>query len=134
MQNITFKVVPGGPLKGRMRVPGDKSMSHRTVMLGSLAEGRTDIEGFLEGEDSLATVAAFRAMGVSIEGPRSGRLVIEGVGMHGLKPSSQPLYLGNSGTSMRLLTGILAGQIFDTSLTGDESLSMRPMGRVANRC
>ena len=132
MQNITFKVVPGGPLKGRMRVPGDKSMSHRTVMLGSLAEGRTDIEGFLEGEDSLATVAAFRAMGVSIEGPRSGRLVIEGVGMHGLKPSSQPLYLGNSGTSMRLLTGILAGQTFDTNLTGDESLSLRPMGRVAD--
>ncbi len=99
-------------------------------MLGSLAEGVTHVTGFLEGEDSLATLHAFRNMGVEIEGPDAGRVVIHGVGMHGLKLPRSPLDLGNSGTSMRLLSGLLAGQGFDTTLAGDSSLSSRPMRRV----
>jgi 3-phosphoshikimate 1-carboxyvinyltransferase len=113
-----------------MRVPGDKSISHRAIMLGSLAEGQTRISGFLEGEDSLATLKAFQQMGVSIEGPAAGRVVIQGVGLHGLQAPEQPLELGNSGTSMRLLAGLLAGQGFAVTLTGDTSLSSRPMRRV----
>ncbi|MGA7799689.1 MAG: 3-phosphoshikimate 1-carboxyvinyltransferase [Gammaproteobacteria bacterium] len=128
--SIEFTTRPGGALRGRMRVPGDKSISHRSVMLGALAEGVTEVSGFLEGEDSLATLAAFRAMGVSIEGPADGRLRIQGVGLQGLQAPEGPLYLGNSGTSMRLLAGLLAGQRFDTVLTGDVSLSRRPMKRV----
>lgn len=126
----TYRVAPGGRLVGDIRVPGDKSISHRTIMLGSLAEGVTRVLGFLEGEDSLATLQAFRDMGVVIEGPDHGALVIHGVGMQGLKKPIGPLYLGNSGTSMRLLAGLLAGQSFDVALTGDESLSRRPMRRV----
>ena len=125
-----FHIQPGGRLEGRFRVPGDKSVSHRAIMLGSLAEGVSEVDGFLEGEDSLATLAAFRAMGVKIEGPYDGSLRIHGVGLHGLQSPLEPLYLGNSGTSMRLLAGLLAGQAFDTVLTGDDSLSRRPMGRV----
>ncbi|MFA5633186.1 MAG: bifunctional prephenate dehydrogenase/3-phosphoshikimate 1-carboxyvinyltransferase [Porticoccaceae bacterium] len=120
------------PLSGRLRVPGDKSISHRAIMLGSLAEGITRVSGFLEGEDALATLQTFRDMGVVIEGPSRGEVTIHGVGMHGLKPPPGPLYLGNSGTSMRLLAGLLAGQPFDVVMTGDESLSKRPMGRVAD--
>nr|WP_297527218.1 3-phosphoshikimate 1-carboxyvinyltransferase [Thiohalobacter sp.] len=130
MTEVRFQVAPGGRLSGRVRVPGDKSISHRSIMLGSLADGVTEITGFLEGEDSLATLAAFRAMGVPIEGPDAGAVRIEGVGLHGLKAPDGPLYLGNSGTSMRLLAGLLAGQAFDTVLTGDASLSGRPMQRV----
>ncbi len=125
-----FEVDAGGALQGRLRVPGDKSVSHRAVMLASLAEGVTQVEGFLEGEDSLATLAAFRAMGVGIEGPRAGRLRIEGVGLHGLSAPEGTLDLGNSGTSMRLLAGLLAGQRFAVELTGDDSLRRRPMRRV----
>ncbi len=131
MQNTTdFIVEPGGLLVGRLRVPGDKSISHRSIMLGSLAEGVTRVTGFLEGEDSLATLRAFRAMAVEIEGPEQGRVTIHGVGMHGLRQPEGPLDLGNSGTSMRLLAGLLAGQGFEVTLTGDESLSSRPMRRV----
>lgn len=129
---IQYRVEAGGVLQGQARVPGDKSISHRSIMLGSLAEGITEVSGFLEGEDSLATLQAFRDMGVVIEGPEKGRVVIHGVGLHGLKAPAGPLYLGNSGTSMRLLVGILAGQTFDSVLTGDESLSTRPMKRVAD--
>ncbi|NOZ53493.1 MAG: 3-phosphoshikimate 1-carboxyvinyltransferase [Gammaproteobacteria bacterium] len=129
-QNIQFCVKPGGTLTGEVRVPGDKSISHRSIMLGSLAEGVTEITGFLEGEDSLATLAAFRAMGVDIEGPNNGRVVVQGVGLHGLRAPDDALALGNSGTSMRLLAGLLAGQSFDVSLVGDASLSSRPMRRV----
>ncbi len=128
--NISFHVRPGGSLQGTLRVPGDKSISHRSIMLGSLAEGVTEVTGFLEGEDSLATLNAFRAMGVAIEGPQAGRVTIHGVGMHGLRPPAAPLDLGNSGTSMRLLAGLLAGQRFETTLIGDTSLSKRPMRRV----
>ncbi len=129
--NPTYVMTPGGKLNGRIRVPGDKSMSHRSIMLGSLADGVTEVEGFLEGEDALATLQAFRDMGVVIEGPNNGQVTIHGVGLHGLKAPSKPLYMGNSGTSMRLLTGLLAGQAFDVELTGDASLSKRPMERVA---
>lgn len=130
--SIDYLVQPGGTIKGALRVPGDKSISHRAIMLGSLAEGVTEIEGFLEGEDALATLQVFRDMGVVIEGPNEGRVVVHGVGMHGLKPPPGVLYLGNSGTTMRLLAGLLAGQAFDAELTGDESLSKRPMNRVAD--
>jgi 3-phosphoshikimate 1-carboxyvinyltransferase len=130
MTDIHFKVNPGGRLSGRLRVPGDKSISHRSIMLGSLAEGVSRISGFLEGEDSLATLAAFRAMGVQIEGPEHGNVTVHGVGLHGLQMPHTELYLGNSGTSMRLMSGLLAGQAFTTTLTGDQSLSGRPMKRV----
>ena len=128
--NVQFVARPGGRLSGTLRVPGDKSISHRSIMLGSLAEGVTRVSGFLEGEDSLATLRAFRDMGVQIDGPHDGRVTIHGVGMHGLKPPSAPLDLGNSGTSMRLMCGLLAGQGMDVTLVGDASLSRRPMKRV----
>ena len=127
---IRYSVQPGGSLNGEIRVPGDKSVSHRSIMLGSLAEGVTRISGFLEGEDSLATLQAFRDMGVQIEGPFDGKVTVHGVGMHGLKSPDKPLDLGNSGTSMRLLSGLLAGQGIDLTLVGDASLSSRPMRRV----
>jgi 3-phosphoshikimate 1-carboxyvinyltransferase len=117
---------------GDIRVPGDKSMSHRSIMLGALAEGITEVNGFLEGEDSLATVQAFRDMGVTIEGPDDGFVRIHGVGMNGLQAPRGPIYLGNSGTGMRLFSGLLAAQAFDSELVGDASLTKRPMGRVAD--
>ena len=125
-----FTVQPAGTLQGQLRVPGDKSISHRSIMLGSLAEGVTEVSGFLQGEDNLATLNAFRAMGVKIDGPNNGRVTIHGVGMNGLKAPKAPLDLGNSGTSMRLLSGLLSAQAFDAVLTGDASLSTRPMRRV----
>ena len=128
--SLNFCVSPGGKLRGRVRVPGDKSISHRAVMLASIAEGDSEITNFLEAEDTLATLAAFRAMGISVEGPNGGRILVHGRGLHGLRAPSQELYLGNSGTSMRVLAGLLAGQAFDTILTGDASLSARPMRRV----
>lgn len=130
MTTCIFHVQPGGALRGSLRVPGDKSISHRAIMLGSLAEGLTTISGFLQGEDCLATLNAFRAMGVPIEQPEPGRVLISGVGLHGLAAPDHPLDLGNSGTSMRLMSGLLAGQSFDTVLTGDASLTRRPMRRV----
>jgi len=131
-KQVTFRLQPGGSIRGDIRVPGDKSMSHRSIMLGALAEGITEVKGFLEGEDSLATLQAFRDMGVTIEGPEDGFVRIHGVGMHGLQAPRGPLYLGNSGTAMRLFAGLLAAQPFDSELTGDASLSKRPMGRVAD--
>ena len=128
---INYHVQPGGTLMGRLRVPGDKSISHRCVMLGALALGVTEVTGLLEGEDVLSTLAAFRAMGVSAEGPLGGRLTMHGVGLHGLKKPAAMLDMGNSGTAMRLMAGILAGQSFDTELSGDDSLCKRPMGRVS---
>ncbi len=131
-KELIFLAQPGGNANGNIRVPGDKSISHRTIMLGSLARGTTEVDGFLEGEDALATIQAFRDMGVVIEGPVEGRVVIHGVGLHGLQQPPGPIYVGNSGTTMRLLSGILAGQTFDTTLTGDASLSKRPMNRIAS--
>ena len=130
--NVRFHVRPGGALRGRLRVPGDKSISHRSIMLGALAEGVTEVSGFLEGEDSLATLRAFRQMGVEIDGPTEGRVTIRGVGLRGLRPPAGPLDLGNSGTSMRLMAGLLAGQGFECTLVGDASLSGRPMRRVTD--
>ena len=131
-QIVNYVAKPGGKLSGEFRVPGDKSISHRSIMLGSLAEGTTEVTGFLEGEDSLATLQSFRDMGVVIEGPHRGRVTVHGVGLHGLKTPPNALYLGNSGTSMRLLSGLMAAQSFDVEMTGDVSLSKRPMDRVAN--
>nr|VFK77965.1 MAG: 3-phosphoshikimate 1-carboxyvinyltransferase [Candidatus Kentron sp. SD] len=130
MNSLSFSVAPGGALRGRLRIPGDKSISHRAIILGAIAEGDTEITGFLEGEDTLATLAAFRAMGVPIENHGAGRIRLRGVGLRGLSAPAGPLYLGNSGTSMRLLAGVLAGQSFSTELTGDGSLSRRPMRRI----
>ena len=123
-------VRPGGAVKGRIRVPGDKSISHRAVMLGSLAAGVTKVGGFLEGEDALNTLAAMRELGVTIVGPENGRLRIYGVGAKGLRAPRKPLHLGNAGTAMRLLAGLLAGQEFASELHGDASLSARPMNRI----
>ncbi len=130
MTATTFHVAPGGKLTGSIRVPGDKSISHRSIMFGSLADGITEVSGFLEGDDALATLQAFRDMGVQIEGPKKGRVTIHGVGINGLKQPDHPLDMGNSGTSIRLLSGLLAGQGIDVTLVGDSSLSKRPMRRV----
>lgn len=123
---------PARTLRGAVTVPGDKSISHRALMLGAIADGDTVVENFLEGEDCLATLTCFRVMGVDIDGPASGRVIIHGRGLHGLLEPSEVLDAGNSGTTMRLLLGILSGQPFFSVLTGDESLRKRPMGRVVN--
>ncbi|MGH8073992.1 MAG: 3-phosphoshikimate 1-carboxyvinyltransferase [Lysobacter sp.] len=120
----------GASLRGRIRVPGDKSISHRAVMLGALAEGSTEIRGFLEGEDTRATAAIFEQLGVRIEAPADTDRIVHGVGLHGLRGSGQMLDCGNAGTGMRLLAGVLAGQAFDSVLVGDASLSKRPMRRI----
>jgi 3-phosphoshikimate 1-carboxyvinyltransferase len=121
-----------GALHGDVVVPGDKSVSHRSMMLSAIAEGTSHIRGFLEGEDTRATAAVLAQLGVSIESPSAGERVVRGVGLHGLRGSSKPLDCGNAGTGMRLLTGLLAGQSFDSTLIGDESLSKRPMHRVTD--
>jgi 3-phosphoshikimate 1-carboxyvinyltransferase len=123
---------PAGPLRGEVRVPGDKSISHRAVMLAALAEGTSRISGFLEGEDTRATARAFAAMGVEIRTPCGSDRVVRGGGLHGLRAPAQAIDCGNAGTGMRLLTGLLAGQHFGTTLVGDESLSRRPMRRVVD--
>jgi 3-phosphoshikimate 1-carboxyvinyltransferase len=127
----SFRIDPGGRLSGTIRVPGDKSISHRSVMLGAIAEGVTEVTGFLEGADAISTMNVFRALGVRIDGPGDGRVTVHGVGLHGLRAASGPLDCGNAGTAMRLLIGLLAGQRFESTLVGDESLSKRPMRRVA---
>lgn len=127
---MEFLLAPGGSLHGEARVPGDKSISHRSVMLGALAEGQTEVSGFLQGEDALATVAAFRSLGVRIDGPERGALRIHGRGLQALREPDSAIDVGNSGTGMRLMAGILAGQPFASTLTGDVSLQGRPMQRV----
>jgi len=125
----SFNVSSCHSLYGSIKVPGDKSISHRSIMLGSIANGVTNVSGFLEGEDSLATLEAFRQMGVQID--RTGsNVTIYGVGKNGLESPSKPLDLGNSGTSIRLMSGLLSAQGFNSQLCGDESLSKRPMDRV----
>jgi 3-phosphoshikimate 1-carboxyvinyltransferase len=121
---------PSGPVRGEITVPGDKSISHRAVMLAALAEGTSRISGFLEGEDTRATAAVFRSLGVAIDASSPSQRIVRGVGLHGLAAPREALDCGNSGTGMRLLAGLLAGQRFDTILVGDESLSRRPMRRV----
>jgi len=110
-------------------VPGDKSISHRAVILGGVAEGESHIEGFLEGEDCLRTAHAMQQMGVGVEGLGGPSLTVHGVGLRGLRQPGGPLDMGNSGTGMRLLMGLIAGQGFEATLTGDASLSRRPMDR-----
>lgn len=124
-------VRPSATVTGTLRVPGDKSISHRALMLGALAEGETEITGFLPGEDCLATLAALRAMGIGIRQPDETRVLVQGRGLHGLRAPDTALDMGNSGTAMRLFAGLLAAQAFDSTLTGDASLSRRPMERVA---
>lgn len=114
---------------GQIKVPGDKSISHRAVMLGSLANGVTEISGFLKGADCLSTIDCFRKMGIDID-INVENVTVHGNGLRGLKKPDEMLYTGNSGTTTRLLCGILAGQNFDTSITGDASIQKRPMGRV----
>jgi len=120
----------GQPLQGSLTIPGDKSVSHRSVMFAALADGTSHIEGFLEGEDTRATARIFSQLGVRIETPSASQRVVHGVGIDGLQAPSAPLDCGNADTGMRLLAGLLAGQAFDCTLVGDESLSGRPMRRV----
>lgn len=127
----SYSVTPVDYVGGELTVPGDKSISHRSLMLGSIAEGQTHVTGFLASEDCLATMAAMKAMGVHIERPTPTELRVQGVGMRGLRAAGKPLDLGNSGTAIRLMTGLLAGQAFDSELVGDSSLMNRPMERVA---
>lgn len=122
--------MPSGPLKGRIRVPGDKSISHRSIMLGALAVGETRVSGLLEGEDVLATAAAMRAMGASVERLGEGEWSVHGVGVGALLQPTAPLDMGNSGTSTRLLMGLVASHPISATFVGDASLSKRPMGRV----
>lgn len=128
--SINWQATRSLGLQGEFSVPGDKSISHRAIMLAALAEGVSTIEGFLEGEDTRATARIFAQLGVRIETPNAQTRIVHGVGMHGLQASSEPLDCGNAGTGMRLLTGLLSGQAFDSQLIGDASLSKRPMARV----
>ena len=125
-----WTVSSGKPLQGDIEIPGDKSVSHRAVMFAALADGVSTIDGFLEGEDTRATAAIFSRMGVRIETPSPSRRIVHGVGVDGLHAADGELNCGNAGTGMRLLAGLLAGQVFDSTLVGDESLSKRPMRRV----
>jgi len=131
---MKYQIKPSSELHGEIRVPGDKSVSHRSIILGSIAEGKTEVSRVLEGEDVLATINAFRKMGVNIqrhsEDPEDNNYTIEGVGLYGLQNPGSELDLGNSGTAFRLLCGLLCGQSWPSTLTGDESLMTRPMGRV----
>ncbi|MBD3180915.1 3-phosphoshikimate 1-carboxyvinyltransferase [Candidatus Poribacteria bacterium] len=124
-------IEPQENLSGEIYPPGDKSISHRSVMIGSVSEDITQVENFLTGEDCIATVKAFRKMGVQIDENEPGILTIHGVGINGLHEPDDVLDVGNSGTTMRLISGILAGQPFYSVLTGDDSLRSRPMGRIA---
>ena len=126
---IIYRTEPVDTVQGTVTVPGDKSISHRAIILGAIAQGHTRIEGLLKGEDVMRTVEIFRACGIEIHDD-GNQTVVEGVGLHGLKRPASELYCGNSGTSMRLLTGLFAGQPFPVCLSGDQSLSRRPMRRV----
>jgi 3-phosphoshikimate 1-carboxyvinyltransferase len=126
-----YRVLPASRVSGHMRVPGDKSISHRTLMLGGIAEGRTEVTGFLASADCLATLEAFRAMGVQVDRRGETTLAVHGRGLHGLQAPGAVLDMGNAGTAIRLSMGLLAGQQFESTLTGDASLRSRPMERVA---
>ena len=118
-----------GKLSGQVTVPGDKSISHRSVMFGSIAEGLTEIHGFLQGADCLSTISCFSNMGISIEN-QGDTVLVHGKGLHGLTAPAGILDCGNSGTTTRLISGILSAQNFDVTLTGDESIQKRPMKRI----
>ncbi len=127
---MRFQVIPSKVRDASVTVPGDKSISHRALMLGSIATGQTEVSGFLAGEDCLATLAAMRDLGVTIRQPGATEMLIDGVGLRGLQAPVADLDLGNSGTAMRLMAGLLSGQSFSSVLTGDASLNGRPMGRI----
>lgn len=129
---INYRISPGGKLSGRFCVPGDKSISHRALMLSAIAEGQSRITGFLDGEDTLATMAALRAMGVEIQHSSENEVVVDGIGIQGLSTPTSALNLGNSGTSVRLLSGLLSGLGIECELVGDESLMTRPMRRIVD--
>ncbi|HMB74523.1 MAG TPA: 3-phosphoshikimate 1-carboxyvinyltransferase, partial [Gammaproteobacteria bacterium] len=131
MSQQHYLAAPGGSVTGRIEVPGDKSISHRALMLAAIGDGVSRLSGFLHGEDCVATLRALRALGVVITEEADGTLVVCGVGMHGLRQAGEPLDFGNSGTGMRLMTGLLAAQSFESTLIGDASLMRRPMTRVA---
>ncbi len=124
-----MKFSRSAPLKGSLEIPGDKSISHRSIMFGALAKGTTEISHFLKGADCLSTISCFRQMGIDIE-EKDGKILVHGKGLHGLQKPEGVLDCGNSGTTTRLISGILAGQDFDVTLTGDESIQKRPMGRI----
>lgn len=123
------KIAPAQNLKGEITIPGDKSISHRSIMFGSIAQGTTEVTHFLEGADCLSTIDCFRKMGIEIE-KKQNRILVRGNGMRGLKAPNTTLNVGNSGTTTRLISGILSGQDFTTVLSGDDSLNSRPMGRI----
>ena len=126
-----YLVHPASTVAGSIRVPGDKSVSHRSLMLGGIAEGVTEVRGFLESEDCLSTMKAMQALGVRIDRTGKQEVRVHGVGMKGLKGASHALDMGNAGTAMRLMTGLLSGQQFNSELIGDSSLMKRPMERAA---
>ena len=123
------RIEPSKGLRGTLTIPGDKSISHRSIMFGSLAEGDTEITGFLYGDDCMSTVGAFRSMGIAID-VTDEKITVHGKGLHGLQEPDNYIDVGNSGTTIRLISGILAGQNFNTVLTGDDSIRKRPMGRI----
>src|SRR6195256_4567718 len=127
-----FAAQPALRVSGTMIVPGDKSISHRSLMLSGLAAGTSEVTGFLASEDCLATLNAMRALGVSIEQPSAAHVIVHGAGLRGLKGAHHALDMGNAGTAMRLFAGLLAPQEFSSTLIGDASLMKRPMERVAN--
>ena len=131
MTKARYVAAPGGKIEGELTVPGDKSISHRALKIGGIAEGDTEITGFLAGEDCLATLRALQSLGVRIERPEPEHVFVHGVGPDGLRPSTAALDMGNAGTAIRLFMGLLAPQRFDSTLIGDESLMRRPMERVA---
>ena len=126
-----FEIQPATRVSGIIEVPGDKSISHRALMLSGIADGTSQVSGFLASEDCLATLKAMRALGVHIDQTAATEVTVHGVGMRGLRASAQPLDMGNAGTAMRLFTGLLCAQAFGSTLIGDESLMKRPMERVA---
>ena len=126
-----FEARPAHTVSGMMTVPGDKSISHRALMLSGIAEGVSEISGFLASEDCMASLRAMRSLGVRIEQRSTTDVLIHGVGMHGLKSAGRALDMGNAGTAMRLFTGLLSAQQFDSQLVGDATLMKRPMERVA---
>ncbi len=130
MSTLDWLAGAGSAVRGEIAVPGDKSVSHRAIMFASLADGESQVHGFLEGEDTRATAAIFAKLGVRIDAGGAGSRVVQGVGINGLQGCAEALDCGNAGTGMRLLAGLLAGQRFDSVLTGDASLSKRPMARV----
>jgi 3-phosphoshikimate 1-carboxyvinyltransferase len=125
-----YEAQPARSVSGAVAVPGDKSISHRSLMLSGIAEGSSEVTGFLASEDCLATLTAMRALGVHIEQPSATHVVVHGVGLRGLRAAAGALDMGNAGTAMRLFTGLLSAQSFDSQLIGDASLMKRPMERV----